>query len=322
VLRRIRGGSRFLVTTHRNPDGDALGSALALAAGLRYLKKSVTVYNQDPVPANLRFLTGSHRVTSQLDPGARFDASFIVDCAEPERVGEIFERHPGRGTLIVIDHHKKSGREGEINHIIPNAASTGTIVLNLLKRLRVPLSREIATNVYTTLVTDTGNFRYSNTDPSVFRLAKELTEKGVSPWKVSREIYENYPASRIRLLAKILPTLTISSDQRYASIVITQSALKECGATSDLTDEFINYPRSINTVEVAIQFRETPEGEWKASFRSKEKVDVAELASRFGGGGHARAAGCTFKGTPFEEVRKQILAAVEESLLETSGFTS
>lgn len=301
------------MTTHANPDGDALGSALALAAGLRFLRKKVKIYNQDSVPANLKFLAGSESVTSELTSAEPFDAAFIVDCAEPERVGERFQNHSKRGKLIVLDHHKKSGRAGDLNYIDPEAASSGVVVWSLLRRLRVPLSRAIALNVYTTLVTDTGNFRYSNTTAEVLGLAKQMVEKGVSPWRVSREIYDNYPLPRLRLMSRVLASLQVSGDERYASIVITQKDFQETGGTADLVDEFINFPRCLKTVEVAIQFRETPEGKWKVSFRSKERVDVADLAGRFGGGGHARAAGCTLEGT-FGEIQGKIFSAVEQVL--------
>lgn len=312
ILREIRAGRSFLVATHVNPDGDALGSALALGLGLKRLGKRVKIYSADPVPGNLRFLPGAERVTALLTVQERFDAAFLVDCAEPERAGETFFQHPRRGRLIVIDHHRRGGRGGEINLIEPAAASTGTIVLKLVKKLRVPVGREIAVNVYTTLVTDTGNFRYSNTSPSVLRLAADLMEKGVSPWQVSRHLYDSYPPARLQLLAKVLPTLVVSRDGRSASIVLTEEMFRETGASVDLADEFINYPRSIDTVEVAIQFREA-DGKWKVSLRSKERVDVAMLAARFGGGGHARAAGCTLEET-LEAAREKIFRAVEEAL--------
>lgn len=313
-MKTIREGRSFLVTTHANPDGDALGSALALEAGLKKLGKRVTVYDEDPVPANLRFLPGSRRVTSELAGEGIFDAAFLVDCAEPERVGETFLKHPGRGRLVVIDHHRKSGRAGDINLIRPTAPSTGVVVLQLLQRLKVPITRDIALCVYTTLVTDTGNFRYSNTNADVLGLAKRLVEKGVTPWVVARHIYDSYPLVRMKLLARVLPTLEVSPNERYASITLSQAMLREVGAKTEDADEFINFPRSIQTVEVAIQFRETEEGTWKVSLRSKEKVDVADLVARFGGGGHSRAAGCTFEGVALEEVRQKVFAAVEQAL--------
>ena len=188
------------------------------------------------------------------------------------------------------------------------------VVMKLLERLRVKLTREIAVHVYTTLVTDTGNFRYSNTDASVFALAKKLVEAGVVPWDVSKKIFENFPVARLKLLGKVLPTLEISADAQVASLVLSQAMLRDCEATADLADEFINYPRSLNTVEVAILFRKRPEGKWKVSFRSKDRIDVAKLAAQFSGGGHARAAGCTFEGLSLEQVRQKIFAAVGQVL--------
>lgn len=313
VVRVIRKGKSFLVTTHYNPDGDALGSALALAAGLKKLKKKVKVYNRDPAPASLRFLPSADKVSQQLSPDERFDASFIVDCADRDRVSDAFAPHQGLGTLIVLDHHRLSGRAGDINVIEKEAPSSGTVVLKLLKKLRVPITREIATDVYCTLVTDTGNFRYSNTDASVLALGSELLKKGVKVWPISKNLYESFPVERLTLLGRVLQTLEISPDRQIASITLTQTMLRETGATADLAEEFINYPRSIRGVEVAIQFREAEPGIYKISFRSKDRVDVAALAAQFKGGGHERAAGCTMKGT-LEQVKATVLQAVVEAL--------
>lgn len=313
ILETIRRGRSFLVTTHANPDGDALGSAIALAIGLKKLGKRAKVYNEDPVPGNLRFLPRAGSVSQKLDPSEYYDASFIVDCAEPDRVGEAFVKHPHRGQVIVIDHHRKSQRAGDLNLIQPKAASSGTVVLQVLQKLKVSLNREIALAVYTTLVTDTGNFRYSNTDASVLQLAARLVAQGVLPSSVATAVYESYPVTRLKLLGQVLPTLAISADGRYASLTLMLKMLEETGATVDLSDEFINYARSVDTVKVAIFFREKEGGGWKVSFRSKERYDVARLAARFGGGGHARAAGCKLEGS-FEEVQRKIYSAVEEVL--------
>lgn len=313
VTVEIRRGRSFLVTTHANPDGDALGSSLALAAGLRRLGKKVKVYNQDAVPVFLRFLPGAERVSQELLTSERFDAAFIVDCAEKDRVGEAFAKHPALGKVIVLDHHIQSRRAGDWNLIEPKAASSGVVVLRLLKKLRVPMTREIATNVYCTLVTDTGNFRYSNTDAEVLALGSELLKQGVSPWQVSKNLYESFPIAHLKLLGKVLPTLDRTPDGQIASIFITQEMFREAGATPDLAEGFINYPRSIAGVEVAVQFRETDDGKIKVSFRSKDLVDVAALAARFGGGGHQRAAGCTLQGN-LSEAKEKILAAVSEAL--------
>lgn len=302
------------MTTHANPDGDALGSALALAAGLKRLRKKVKVYNEDSVPSFLRFLPRWETVSRELSPAERYDAAFIVDCADLERVGEVFQNHRGISKKIVIDHHARSGRAGDVNLIEVDAASTGVVVHELLKRLQIPISKEIAYAIYCTLVTDTGSFRYSNTTASVFRLAHELVSAGVRPWIVSKNLFDAFPKERLQLLGRVLNSLEITSQGRVASIVLANKMLEETGATHEMAEEFINFPRSIDSVEVAVQFRETTDGKIKVSLRSKDVVDVAALAALFGGGGHKRAAGCTLEG-PLEEVRQKIYAAVEESLM-------
>lgn len=312
VIGEIRRGKTFLVTTHENPDGDALGSALALAAGLKKLGKKVKVYNKDRPPSSLKFLPHVERVIQELQVEERFDVAFIVDCADLDRVGEGFARHPGIGKKIVIDHHLLSGRAGDINLIVKEAASTGVIVYHLLKGLRIPITKEIAIAIYCTLVTDTGSFRYSNTDASVLELASELVSLGVRPWLVSKNLFDNYPVARLKLLGKVLNTLEVSPDGKIASLTLTGEMLRETGATSDLAEEFINFARSIDSVEVAVFIREFEDG-FKISLRSKDFVDVATLASRFGGGGHKRAAGLKMKGT-LPEVQSRILEAARAAI--------
>ncbi len=319
VLQAIRQGKSFLVTTHRSPDGDALGSALALGYGLLKFKKKVKIYNFDPVPGNLKFLPGVDRVTQELHPEERFDASFIVDCAERKRVGDTFLNHAGIGKLIILDHHVIHGQAGDIDMIETQAASSGVVVLKVLQALKVPITREIATHIYCTLVTDTGNFRYSNTDAGVLQLASDLVKKGVNSSEIARHIYESFPIERLRLMGRVLPTLEVSSDARYASLTLTQAMLQETGATSDLADEFINFPRSVDSVEVAVFFKESSEeaNTYKISLRSKQVVDVAAIAGLFDGGGHRRAAGCKITGD-FALIRKQVYQAVETALCKTS----
>lgn len=313
VIEAIQKNQSFIVTSHANPDGDALGSMLALGAGLQSLGKKVKIYSRDGVPATLTFLPNANLVSRDLTIDEPFDAAFIVDCAEKERVGDVFEKSRGIKKFIVLDHHLKSGRCGDINLIDPKAPSTGELVYRLLKKLKVSISPEIATPVYCTLVTDTGGFRYSNTDSRTFRTASELVKRGANPWFVSKNVDENYSASRFKLLAKVLETMTLSPDGRLAWGLVTLKMLAESGAAVQDAEGFINFLRSIGTVEVAVQFREESENTYKVSFRSKDRVDVAAVANQFGGGGHARAAGCTLKGS-FQEVKSKTLVAVEQAL--------
>ena len=205
-----------------------------------------------------------------------------------------------------------SGECGDINLIDTAAASSGVVVFALLKKLGVPLNRELATHIYCTLVTDTGNFRYSNTNAEVLKLAEMLVRQGVEPWVIAKNIYESYPIARLKLMGRVLPTLEVSSDARYASLLLTRKMLEETGASSELSEEFVNFPRSVDSIEVSIFFREVEDNFYKISFRSKTYVDVASIAAQFEGGGHVRAAGCKLKGT-LDEVKRKILAAVEEA---------
>lgn len=333
VLALIRRGRHFLVTTHQNPDGDALGSALALGTALRRLRKKVTLYNEDRVPGNLQFLPHSNLVTQGLDPRARFDATFMVDCNERDRVGEAFCSHPGLGRLVVLDHHvlsrkpdsgepgsgePHSGKAGDINLIDRTAASSGVVVWSVLKGLRIPIDKVIAIQIYCTLVTDTGNFRYSNTDAPVMRLAAELITLGARPWLISKNVYESYPVERLRLMGEVLQTLEVSNDARYTSLTMTQEMLGRTGASADLSDEFINLARSVASVEVAAFFKEIDGGRYKVSFRSKDFVDVAALAAQFGGGGHQRASGCRLEGS-LAEVKALVYQAIEAALSGSKG---
>lgn len=318
ILRKIRRGRSFLVTTHENPDGDTLGSALALAQGLRQLKKRVKVYNQGSIPSSLRFLPGSSRVTSRLDSKEKFDVSFLVDCADFMRVGEEFSRHRGLGCKIVLDHHVQSGCEGDLNLVEVAAASSGMVVYQVLKKAGIRIDRAIATNIYCTLVADTGNFRYVNTTASVLELAGEMVRQGVRPSEVSRNLNESYPKARLELLRQVLGTLELKARGRIGSVVMTLGMLRKSGATVDLAGDFVEFPRSLSSVEVAVLIREMGPGRYKVSLRSKGRLDVGGVAALFGGGGHVRAAGCSVGGN-LAAVKKQIYGILEKRMQGRTG---
>lgn len=313
ILREIRKGRRFLVATHENPDGDGLASSLALARGLRQLGKKVKVYSRDPVPVSLRFLPGWESISSRLLSGERFDVSFLVDCAVPSRVGSEFERHPGLGKKIVLDHHAESGCGRDTHIIDTRAASAGMVVYRVLRGMGVCIDRSIATNIYCTIASDTGNFSYSNTSAEVLQLAADLVGMGVCPWEVSRGLQESYPRTRLSLLELVLKTIEFQAGGKIGSIVLTQNMLRKTGATSDLAEDFVNFPRSIKSVEVAILIREVGKKEYRISLRSKEVVDVGCVAAGFDGGGHLRAAGFTMTGT-LSHVKKTLYRALKREL--------
>lgn len=313
VLKELKKGKSFLVCSHVGPDGDAMASMLALGLGLEQFGKKVVYYNNDSVPENLRFLPGAGKAVQTLNPKDYFDAAIAVDCGSVHRLGERFLNFQGYNLLINIDHHASNDRYGDLNYILPKAASSGEVVWQVLKALKCKLTPKIAMNVYCTLVTDTGSFRYSNTTAATLRLAAEMVEAGAQPSTVSQNLFESHPRAVFVLLKRLLDRLEISQDGRYSWSVLYKKDLLETGSNYEMTEEFINYPRAIKGVEIAMLFKEWEGGSFKVSMRSKATADVSEICQAFGGGGHRKASACIVPGT-FEEVKKKIIEKVEELL--------
>lgn len=311
----LKEAKSLLIVSHYHPDGDAIGSALALALGLKQLKKEVAVYNRDSVPHNLVFLPASQSVEQKL-PGKKFDVAVMVDCAQPKRISTEFDaavQAKKFSKLVCIDHHLLDHPVGDIDWVEPNAASTGCVIWEILKMLNVELTKDIANLIFCTLTVDTGSFKYSNTTVQTFQLAGELVSHGADPWLIAKNIEESNPIERFRLLGLSLQTLYVALNGKFASMDVTRAMLKQAGAREDLSEEFGNIPRSIEGVEVAVLFREMEDSKIKVSLRSKDIVDVANVAKTFGGGGHEHAAGCVLA-CSLTEAKKQIEAAVKKSL--------
>ena len=303
ILDVIRENQRFLVASHESPDGDALASTLALTLALRNLGKEVVAYNPSGMVTPFGFLPGADTVVDTLTGEAPFDAGFVLDAGELRRAGtDLRERC---AILVNIDHHPYSEDFGEHYYVDESASSTGVLVYRLLRAGDVDITREIAINIYTTVLSDTGSFRYSNADREAFLVASEMIDKGLNAWDIASRLYETQPRQRLVLLGEALQTLTISSCGRDASISVSCEMLSKANAGPEHTDGFVNYPRSIEGVEVAIFFREISPGLYKVGFRSKGLVDVGGLARELGGGGHHNAAGATVSGS-LVEVRSQV----------------
>ncbi len=317
IAEALQRGRRFLVVSHTNPDGDAVGATLAMGRILDKLGKDVVMYNQDAVPHNFRFLSGTEQLVSDLEHEAPFDTTVVLDCSDLERVGRLPPREM-LGRLVSVDHHLTAEALGEAVYLDPNAAAIGELLTRILPLLPVELDAELATQIYTTLLTDTGSFRYSNTSPGALRAAADMVAAGVSPWDVALEVYESQPLGRIELLAEVLPTLRVEAGGRFGSIVVTRDMFERTGTNEEHIDGFINYPRSIEGVEVSVQFREIEPRQYKISFRSRGNVNVAAIAARFGGGGHANAAGCMLD-EDLDGARQRIRQAVSDAMDETLG---
>jgi len=309
ILAEIENGSSFLVTTHENPDGDAVGSTIALALFLKALGKDVAIHYCDPVPDNYRFLPLADTVVHTI-PDRPYDVCFVLDAGELKRAGEEICSFGRIGKFINIDHHPYGEHFGALNLIDPCASATGALVYRIIKQAGHPIDYDIALCIYTAIVTDTGSFRYSNADPEAFRISAELVDLGINPWLVAEKLYESQPRQRLELLALVLSTLSVSERGDFASVTVTLDMYEKTGTKAEFTDGFVNYPRSIRGVEVAVLFREVKHEVFKIGFRSKGKVNVSALAAAFGGGGHHNAAGCTVFG-PLEEVRKNVFSYLE-----------
>lgn len=305
IINVIRKNQNFLITTHVNPEGDAIGSELALAISLSSMGKNVSIINQDPVPSKYQFLPWSDKVKTNSNVNEIFDAAFVLDCSSIDRTGSVGRLLNKADIIINIDHHLTNSSFAHISYINSSASATGELVYEIIKKMKIKISKDIAINLYTAIFVDTGSFRYSNTTPSALRIAAELIESGVDPWYISEKIYETEPLKKLKLLALTLGTLEVIFDGRVASIVITKEMLDRTGSTIETTEDLINYPRSIENVEVAVLFREEGDNIYKVSFRSKGNVNVAKICEKFGGGGHRNAAGCNMYGS-LNEVKASI----------------
>jgi phosphoesterase RecJ-like protein len=310
ILSTISAGNRFLVASHGNPDGDALASTMALVLALREMGKEAVAYNRDGMSGEMAFLPGASSMVSELAEGDRFDAGFILDSGELRRAGDHLAQRCR--ILVNIDHHPCSEHFGQIHYVDEMASATGTLIYRILTAAGHVISAPVATCIYAAILADTGSFRYSNADPEAFRVAADLVERGVRPWAVASSIYENRSEKRLRLLAKALETLTVSTCGRYGSITVTSCMFAETGALPEHTDGFINYPRSISGIEVALFFRQTGPQQFKIGFRSKGRVDVGQLARNLGGGGHHNAAGATLDGS-LEQVRQAVFSHLDST---------
>jgi len=313
LLRLIEKNSRFLVAAHRNPDGDAVASTLALSNGLAEMGKDVLAYNADPVPLTFAFLPGAAAMVREVSAeSAPFDVGFILDSGELSRAGEHLAGLCT--TLVNIDHHRDSELFGEVNFLDPAASSTGVLIHRLLKNCPAyRFSTQVASCIYTAIVADTGSFRFANTDGESFRIAAEMLETGIDPAEISHQLYENQQACTLRLLARALASLEVSHEGRVATVTVTLADMEQTGAGPAHTDSFINYPRSIRGVEVALLYRQEKEGLFKVGFRSRKGIDVGRIARELGGGGHANASGATVAGTR-DEVEMIVLERVRAEL--------
>ena len=293
--------------THKDADGDTLGSALALALALEPLGKVVPVLSSPPVPAAWWFLPGIERVNQQAPPA--HTPVFIFDSSDASRAGS-YEALVTQATMVVnIDHHVSNARFGTINLVLTDAASTGELVYDLLKAWNLDIPPGAASCLYATILSDTGGFRHDNTSAHALRAAAELVQLGADPVMIARGLFKSRPASSLRMQGRILQGLHFEFGDRLVWGSISQAGLRDSGATTDQADSAIDQLNTVRGQELAILFKEAGPRLTKVSIRSRDLVDAAELAAKFGGGGHRRAAGVELA-MPLKDAETEVLAEV------------
>jgi phosphoesterase RecJ-like protein len=292
----FKKGKRFFVASHVDPDGDALGSLLALGEMLMISGKEVALYNEGPIPESLSSLPGVEKIVRRCNLDSDFDAFVILDCGNIERVGEIHVPLSGLTPLINIDHHENNSRFGDVNLVDADSSSAGEIIYRLMKAAGFPINASVAENIFVAIQTDTGSFRYDNTTTEAFATAGELLQWGVNPWKTARKVMDGSTLDKLRLLVSTLETIELYYGGKVGLVTITKRMLPETDAGLLDSERFVDYPRGIFGVEIAVLIREIKEGFYRLSLRSNDWANVAELASRLGGGGHPRAAAYTRAG--------------------------
>jgi len=306
VARLIRSKKTFVLTTHVNPDGDGLGAQSALYVALKRLGKKVHIVNHDPLPPRYFFLPFADAYR-QSDKIPAHDVCVVMDAGDFTRIREGVRREEFK-ILVNIDHHYSNNYYGDYNLVMPKVAATGEVVYRLIQQLKVKIDKPITESIYVSLVTDTGGFRNSNTTPDTLRLAAELMEKGADASEVNRKIFSGISKEAMELNRVSLGKIKLYDAGRIGTMTLSQSDLKKTGAVDDDTENLVNQIGKIDTVKISAFLKERTDGRVKLSLRSgNEKVNVANIAKHFQGGGHAYAAGAVLAGplkTALENVLK------------------
>ncbi len=310
VTSALRASRRVLLVLHVRPDGDSIGCSLAVARGLRAIGKQAVVVSPDPIPANLAFLDPDRECVAPDKAAGPFDVALFLDCADLERIGTARTLLGEIPVVINIDHHRSNECYGTVNYVDPDAAACGEVALRLCDALSVPVDARAATALFAALATDTGGFRYGATTAVTLAMASRLRAAGADLALVGHEVWDSRSAGSLRLLAVALNSL--GTDGELAWVSLRASDLASSADPGD-SEGLVDYPRSLRGVEVAALFAADQPGRVRVSLRSNRRVDVSRLAQAFGGGGHARAAGCTVEGD-LETVRNHVLDAARAAL--------
>lgn len=318
IAEEIKKHDYFLITSHVNLEGDALGSELAFYRLLKALNKNAVIVNEDNVPYGYDFLPDISLI-KKFKPelkGVRFDCVAVLDCSDLKRTGQVHKLNTENKPVFNIDHHVSNALFGDFNWIKPKASSCCEMIYQLYKKLKVRIDKEAALSLYTGILTDSGSFRYSNTSSFTHRIAADLLRHDFNAAQIYKNIFGNLPFRDLKLVIKVLSGIRLKLGGKIVWCQLESALLKKYEPVRvDLTDSVMNYARSIKNVEVAVFFKENlgVKNEVRVNFRSEGDVDVNKIAQFFGGGGHKTASGCTIHGK-MEEVRSKVIGRLEDEL--------
>ncbi|MEY8415795.1 bifunctional oligoribonuclease/PAP phosphatase NrnA [Tissierella praeacuta] len=305
TIEKIKESERIYIVSHVQPDGDNIGSILALWMAIKKIKDKVFILKTDDIPSDFLFLPNVNEIKEFNDEG-KIDMFIALDTSDENRLGKNKELLNKAKTIINIDHHISNTNFGHINIVDSNAAATGELVYNLIKKMNIPMDKDIASCIYTAISSDTGSFMYDNTSAETHRIIAELIDIGIDKSNININLYQNKSLERTMLFIKSLETLRLYFNNNVALIKVTQDMLNKANAKMEDTEGIVSFIREIAPVEVGIILKEFKENEIKVSMRSKRFIDVSAICASFNGGGHIRAAGCTIN-SPMDIAEKLIL---------------
>jgi phosphoesterase RecJ-like protein len=315
IVDAIRSRQRFVMSSHVRPDGDSIGSQLAMAYALREMGKSFDVINADPAPGPLMQFPGVPEIRIASSVEGDFDAAIIMECGDLGRTGV---RGLERFFVINIDHHPGNTAYGALNWFDASASACGEMVFDLVRALGVSLTADIATHIYLAILTDTGSFHYSNISPRTFDICRDCLEAGVDPLLVARNVYDSNNMGRLKLFGAVLSAMQIDATGRIAIVYLDHEMARAAGGTYEDTEGLINLPLTVKEIQAVVFFKQSEGEEYRVSMRSKGEIDIAAVAKEFGGGGHKNAAGCTVHGG-VDALQKMFVEKIERAIETQNG---
>ncbi len=321
IITALHNHERFMVFTHVHPDGDALGALVAMQLILRRMGKRADTHTPDPFPSEYAFLANVQEIKNKVSESMDYDAAILVDCGDLERVGDKFlDTVKATPFLINIDHHLVSKPFGNASWVQTSASSTCEMLFDLCMNLSLAPDRALATALYTGILTDTGSFRFSNTNARVFEVISALVGFGADPARIASSVYDSASPEKLKLLARVLDSMELHASSRLVTAELSRSMMSGSSSNYMESEGFINHLRSVKSADMAIFFRETGEGLIHVSMRSRGDINVAKLAQRYGGGGHRQAAACRIPGD-LRSVRSMFIAEALSYIKADNGDT-